>query len=160
MELVVALAIIFLLVAIALPHLLAARDRANEVCAISSLNAIHIAQSIYQNSYPANGYSSSLVNLGNNGSTCETATSTNACLIDSALASGTKDAYLFDLLGDGGDPDRSYTLKATPISASSGDCAFYTDQSGVIQYGSGPPVSAFSAGGTPAGGARCSGNVN
>lgn len=160
-ELLIVLAIIFLLVAIALPHLMTARDRANEVSAVASLRTIHTAQAIYQSDYPAKGYAVSLVNLGNNGSTCETTSASNACLIDSALSSGTKDEYLFDLLGDGQIPDRTYTLKATPMSSSSGDCSFYTDQTGVIQYGSGPALPGLSSGGTPGGGSgRCTGTVN
>ncbi|HEY6253151.1 MAG TPA: prepilin-type N-terminal cleavage/methylation domain-containing protein [Candidatus Angelobacter sp.] len=56
-ELLIALAILFLLVGIAVPHLLTARDRANEVSAIASLKAIHAAESLYQSNYPAKGYS-------------------------------------------------------------------------------------------------------
>jgi type IV pilus assembly protein PilA len=158
-ELLIVLAVVFCIVAIALPHLMTARDRANEASAVASLKAVHAAEMIYQNNYPTKGYSPSLANLGNNGSTCETTSSTNACLIDSALASGMKDGYLFDLLGDGETPDKSYTLKATPLSASSGGCSFYTDQSGVIQYGTGPATPGLSSGGTSGGSSRCSGNL-
>ena len=159
LELMIALAILFVITAIALPRLVTARNRANEASAIISLRTIHTAETIYQNNYPAKGYSASLVNLGNNGSICETSSPTNACLIDSVLASGTKDGYLFDLLGDGRIPDMTYTLKAVP--SSSGDCAFSTDQSGVVQYGLGAPVPGLTSGGGSGGGSsRCSGNVN
>src|SRR5579864_4558452 len=80
LELMITLAIIFALAAIALPRLVTARDRANEASAIISLRNIHTAETIYQNNYPAKGYSASLVNLGNNGSICETTSPTNACL--------------------------------------------------------------------------------
>lgn len=158
-ELLIALAIIFLLVAISLPHLMTARNRAEEASAIASLKAVHAAESLYQNNYPAKGYSPSLVRLGNNGSTCETPSASNACLIDSGLASGLKDGYLFNLLGDGNIPDLSYTLKAIPLSSSSGECPLSMDQSGVIQYGTGPSSGGLSSGGGTYS-SRCQGNVN
>jgi hypothetical protein len=83
--------------------------------------------------YPNVGYSSSLLNLGRNGSTCESVTSTNACLIDDMLATGIKSGYLFDLTGDGATPDAEYSLTAAPVSNGyTGQCSFSSDQSGAV----------------------------
>lgn len=156
-ELLVVVAIILLIAAIALPHLFGARKKANEASAVASISAIQTAEAIYQNTYPAKGYSASLINLGNNGSTCETTSPTNACLLDPVLSSGFKDGYLFDLLGDGNVPDQSYTVTATPQSSSAGECTFSSDQSGSIQSRSGPPAQGLSAG-SASGGGSCGSN--
>lgn len=154
-ELLVVVALILVIAAIALPNLFSARAKANEASAVASIKAIQTAESVYQNTYPQLGYSGSLINLGNNGSTCETLSPTNACLLDPVLSSGLKDSYLFDLLGDGNIPDQSYTLSATPQSSGAGDCSFSSDQSGAIQ--SSPTVSTQgkSGGGTPGSSSSC-----
>lgn len=157
-ELLVAVAIILVIAAIALPHLLGARQSANQASAVASIKAVQAAESIYQNTYPAIGYSSSLSNLGNNGSTCETTSSTNACLIDAVLASGIKDGYIFDLVGDGKTPDAGYTITATPESSAAGGCTLSSDQSGNIHNASPKPTGGFSAGGSGGGGGACGGS--
>lgn len=154
-ELLVVVAIILLIAAIAIPNLFGARKKANEASAVASLKAIQTAESVYQSTYPAQGYSGSLINLGSNGSTCETLSPTNACLLDPVLASGLKDNYLFDLLGDGNVPDQSYTLTATPQSSTAGNCTFSSDQSGAIQSGSSLPTSGKSGSGTAGGNGSC-----
>jgi type IV pilus assembly protein PilA len=132
-ELVIVVAVILVVAAIAVPRLLHARMRANQASATASLKAIQSAEAIYTSSYPAVGYSASLMNLGRNGSTCETVSSTNACLIDDALSTGIKSGYIFDLTGDSFTPDQSYTVTAVPESVgSSGECSFSSDQSGGI----------------------------
>lgn len=158
-ELLVVVAIILLIAAIALPNLFGARKKANEASAVASVKAIQTAESVYLSAYPDKGYSGSLANLGSNGSTCETPSPTNACLIDPILASGLKDGYLFDVLGDGLDPDQAYTLTATPQSTTSGECTFATDQSGTITTSSGLPThgGGFSASGG-SGGSGCTGS--
>jgi type IV pilus assembly protein PilA len=157
-ELLVVVAIILVIAAIVVPHLFDARKKATEASAVASIKAIQTAESIYQDNYPTKGYSPSLINLGSNGSTCETTSSTNACLLDPVLASGIKDGYIFDLLGDGKIPDESYTLTATPQSSASGECTFSSDQSGNIQSMSAKPAQGLSAG-VSSGGSSCgSGN--
>lgn len=133
-ELVVVVAIIVLIAAIALPYLFGARHKADQASAVASIHAIVAAEAIYQNTYTAVGYSPSLANLGSNGSTCETTSLTNACLIEPLLASGVKDGYVFDLLGDGKIPDQSYTITATPESSAEGTCVISSDQSGNLQF--------------------------
>lgn len=145
-ELVLAVAILVVLTAMAMPRLLGARKKAAEASAIGSIKAIQAAESIYQTAYPAIGYSPSLIYLGNNGSTCETTSPTNACLLDAALANGTKDDYIFDLLGDGKTPDQSYSVTANPVSSASGECTFTGDQSGSLQASYGAPPQGRAAG--------------
>ena len=132
-ELVIVVAVILVIVAIAIPRLLHARMSANAASAAGSMRAIHIAETTYAMNYPAVGYSSNLLNLGRNGSTCESVTSTNACLIDDTLATGIKSGYVFDLTGDGFTPDSAYNVSAVPVSNGfSGECSFSSDQSGSI----------------------------
>ena len=132
-ELVIVVAVIVVILAIAVPRLLNARMSANTASAAASIRAIHIAEATYTSNYPAVGYSSNLLNLGRNGSTCESTTSTNACLIDDMLAAGIKSGYVFDLTGDGSTPDTAYSLTAVPVSNGySGQCSFSSDQSGSI----------------------------
>ncbi len=158
-ELVLAMGIIVLIAAIAMPRLMGARKKATEVSAMASIKAIQTAESLYQSTYPAKGYSATLTNLGSNGSTCENPSPSNACLIDEVLASGLKDGYIFDLLGDGKTPDQSYTLTATPVSSASGECTFTADQSGNIQVSSGIAGKGWS-GGTGGGNAGSCDTIN
>ncbi len=132
-ELLIVIAVILAIVAIAIPRLLHARMNANAASAAASIRAIHSAEATYAMSYPQFGYSASLLNLGKNGSTCETVSHTNACLIDDTLATGIKSGYIFELTGDGATPDTTYNVTANPISSgSSGQCSFSSDQSGSI----------------------------
>ena len=132
-ELVIVVAVILVILAIAVPRLLHARMRANQASAAASIRALHSAEAVYASNYPSIGYSTKLVNLGRNGSTCESVTSTNACLIDDALATGIKNGYVFDLIGDGFSPDIAYSVTAAPISNGyTGLCSFSSDQSGTI----------------------------
>jgi prepilin-type N-terminal cleavage/methylation domain-containing protein len=133
-ELVIVIAVILVILAITVPRLLHARMNANAASAAASMRALHIAEATYASNYPALGYSPKLVNLGRNGSNCETVTSTNACLIDDTLATGIKSGYVFDLTGDGFIPDSAYTITADPISNGySGQCSFSSTESGAIQ---------------------------
>ncbi|HEV3316435.1 MAG TPA: prepilin-type N-terminal cleavage/methylation domain-containing protein [Candidatus Angelobacter sp.] len=132
-ELVIVVAVILVILAITVPRLLSARMSANAASAAVSIRALHTAETTYASNYPAIGYSASLINLGRNGSTCETVTSTNACLIDDTLASGIKSGYVFDITGDGFTPDTAYSVTAAPVSNGySGQCSFSSDQSGAI----------------------------
>jgi prepilin-type N-terminal cleavage/methylation domain-containing protein len=154
MELVIVVAVIALIAAIALPYLFRARQHAQAASAAASLNAINLAQQSYQNSYPAVGYSAGLSNLGSNGSTCETTSPTNACLLDPVLAGGIKSGYIFDLVGDGHTPDMEYTVTATPESAATGKCSYTSNQTGAIAAGLPPSQGRFSI--TPStGGGGC-----
>lgn len=129
--------VILIIAAIAIPNLLQGKMRANEAAAVSSVRTIHTAEALYNNSYPQVGYSSSLANLGSNGSDCTRPTSTNSCLImDEALTSGVKSGYMFEIIGDGNKPTASYTVNASPESGVSGRCAISSTEGGELHFSS------------------------
>jgi prepilin-type N-terminal cleavage/methylation domain-containing protein len=136
-EITIVVAIIVLLAAIIVPRMFQAKMKANEASAEASIHAITVAQITYNNSYPAVGFSNSLGKLSGHGSNCETVNSSNACLINSDLGSGLKDGYLFEIVGDGNVPDRSYHLTGVPQALGiSGSCAFSSDQTGALSVAS------------------------
>jgi type II secretory pathway pseudopilin PulG len=139
LELMVVVLVILTLVAIAIPWMLHARMKANEASAIASMRVIRKAEEMYRNVYPTVGYSCSLADLGSHGSNCESTSKTNACIImDSALTSGMKSGYTFELVGDGNTPTTGYTQTALPLSlGNSGRCAFVADQSGAVRLAAG-----------------------
>ncbi|MGZ4876208.1 MAG: prepilin-type N-terminal cleavage/methylation domain-containing protein, partial [Candidatus Angelobacter sp.] len=120
-EILVVVMVILIIAAIAIPNLVHGKMRANEAAAVASVKTINTAEVMYNNAYPEVGYSSSLANLGSNGSSCERPTSSNACLImDEALTSGLKNGYIFEIVGDGNKPTMSYNVNASPESGVSG----------------------------------------
>jgi type IV pilus assembly protein PilA len=140
-ELLIVVAIILVIAAIAIPNLLVARMSANEASAVQSLRTIQSAETAYATTYPSLGFSATLAELGGPGSACA-ASSTQACLIDTILASGTKSGYIITWLGDGLTPSVSYTVNADPISrGSSGRRSFFTNYPGVIRFNDTAPAS-------------------
>jgi len=155
-ELLVVVMIIVLIVAIALPNMTQARMKANEASALASVRTIQTAEVMYSNAYPLVGFAGNLGDLGARGTNCQSTSKTNACLImDSALTSGLKSGYTFEVVGDGGTPAHGYTITATPESVNaSGRCTFTADQTGQILITSpGGTVTRFSvnSGGTGCG---------
>jgi type IV pilus assembly protein PilA len=114
-ELLIVVAIILIIAAIAAPSFLHARMAANESATVGTLRTLNTAQISYNSNYPTVGFASALTNLA--GTTCATTspTSASACLIDSALANGTKSGYLFVLSGVSGTPASAYQVVATPV---------------------------------------------
>lgn len=154
-EILVVVMVILIIAAIAIPNLVHGKMRANEAAAVSSVKTINTAQLMYNDTFPEVGYSSSLANLGTNGSSCEKPTSTSACLImDEALTSGLKNGYMFEIVGDGNAPTAGYTVTAMPESGVSGRCDISSNESGDIHIslpgspgsGGGKSVGAGSAG--------------
>lgn len=143
-ELMVVLLIILLIAAIAIPNMSKARMKANEASALASVRTVQSAEVTYSNSYPGVGFAGNLADLGAHGTDCQTTSKVNSCLImDTALTSGIKSGYTFELLGDGNTPTSGYTLTATPLSANaSGRCTFTADQSGrvTVTDSAGSPV--------------------
>ncbi len=134
-ELLIVVAIIMIIAAIALPNLIMARMSANEASAVQSLRTIQTAETEYATTYPNLGFSATLGALGGNSSSSCVASSSQACLIDNILASGTKSGYTITWTGDGLTPSISYTINADPlVRGSSGRRSFFTDQPGVIRY--------------------------
>jgi prepilin-type N-terminal cleavage/methylation domain-containing protein len=140
-ELLIVVAIILIIAAIAIPNLLAGKMAANEASAVQSLRTIQSAETAYATTYPAVGYSATLVQLSGSGSSPCMATSALACLIDAVLASGVKEGYQITWTGDGLTPSVYYHINADPLArGSSGRRSFYTDYPGVIRYNETAPA--------------------
>ena len=149
-ELLIVVAIILIIAAIAIPNLMRSKMAANEASAVGSLRTINTSCVEYSTTYGI-GYPLKLANLGTSGA----ATSTSSDLIDSVLAAGTKSGYTFTYTG--GSPDAAgavdtYTITATPIAVgSTGQRAFFTDQSGVIRADSTGTAGSATVNSTPIG---------
>jgi type IV pilus assembly protein PilA len=127
-ELLIVVAIILIIAAIAIPNLLRSKMAANEASAVGSLRTINTASVAYSTTYGT--YPAALTNLQPVASG-STPTSTTADLIDSVLSSGTKSGYSF--VWTAGTGNTTYSVAASPVSTSTGQRYFYTDQSGVIR---------------------------
>ncbi len=126
-ELTIVIAVIAIVAAIAVPNLLEARKRANEASAISSLRAVHAAQTIYRGRQPV--YADSMPSLRG--------------FVDDGLAgpvaggpfvteAGRKNGYWFGLTSGGGAYD--WGAAAVPVVwFTSGDRAYFIDESGVVR---------------------------
>jgi prepilin-type N-terminal cleavage/methylation domain-containing protein len=111
-ELLIVVAIILIIASIAIPSLIGARRSANEASAATSIRTINSAQISYNSAYPTVGFAGTLAVLG--GGACLPPSSTSACLIDSQIASGTKNGYTFTLTGASGVPAATYQVIASP----------------------------------------------
>jgi len=138
-ELLVVVSVILIIAAIAIPNLLRSRMAANEASAISSLRSIKTSQVVYQSSYGP-GFAATLAELSDGGAIANCVpptppTATSSCLLDSALASGTKSGYKFTYAPvAAGGSITSYTIHADPItSGGSGQRHFFSDESLVIR---------------------------
>ena len=113
-ELLIVVAIILIIAAIAIPNLLRARIAANESAAVGALRTLNTAQISYNSTYPSVGFASTLGNLA--GTSCTPPSSSGACLIDTALAGGTKSGYSFSITGVSGSPAGAYQMFASPLA--------------------------------------------
>jgi prepilin-type N-terminal cleavage/methylation domain-containing protein len=132
-ELLIVVAIILIVAAIAIPNFLRSRMAANEASAVGSTRSINTAAVTYTSSYPELGYPATLADMG--GSACAATSSTNACLLDTVLASGTKAGYTFVWVGDGLTPSVGYTITTTPAAVGqTGQRQFCSDSTNLIHY--------------------------
>jgi type IV pilus assembly protein PilA len=132
-ELLIVVAIILIIASIAIPNLLSARRQANETAAATAIKTINTAQISYYSTYPTIGYASALSALG--GTNCVPPSSTSACLIDSQLASGTKNGYTFTLTGVNGNPAATYQIIASPsVPNQTGVRYFCSFADGTVRY--------------------------
>jgi prepilin-type N-terminal cleavage/methylation domain-containing protein len=121
-ELLIVVAIILIIAAIAIPNLLRARIAANESAAASGIRTINTAEITFNSTYPATGYSASLVALGPGGVAvaCPAPpTNLSSCLIDGVLASGVKGGYTYGYTPTGAAPATGYQVAAKPTTANS-----------------------------------------
>ncbi len=131
-ELLIVVAIILVIAAMAIPSYLHARIAANESSAVAALRTLNTAQITYNSSYPTVGYASSLTALS--GTSCNSPTSSSACLIDTALAAGLRNGYTFTLTPGSGTPLPAYTVNASPVQAGySGARYFCSFQDAVVR---------------------------
>ena len=137
-ELLIVVAIILIIAAIAIPNLMRSRMAANEASAVGSVRTINTAEVTYSSAYPDVGFTTTLSNLAGAASACASTTgasSTQACLIDAVLGSGTKSGYNFALANGSGTPNNTFTDNADPVTpGQSGQRHFFSDQTGVIRY--------------------------
>ena len=137
-ELLIVVAIILIIAAIAVPNFLRAKISANESSAVSSIHAVNTAEITYATMYTTIGFSASLGDLGDGGTTPCPGTANAACFIDKNLASGSKAGYNFTYVQDASaNPSQGYTINADPITSGvTGQRGFYSDQSNVIRANS------------------------
>jgi prepilin-type N-terminal cleavage/methylation domain-containing protein len=131
-ELLVVVAVILIIAAIAIPNYIQSKMRANEASAVQNLRNISTAEIVYSTTYGIN-YSTSLVQLSGTGINPD---QNNAGLIDEVLATGIKSGYVIaytQLTTDANGHTATYSVTADPLSASTGQRHFYTDQSCVIR---------------------------
>ena len=135
-ELLIVVAIILIIAAIAIPNLLRARMQANEASAVASLHAVNTAEIAYSSAFPTIGFSATLTDLGDGGTSPCPGTPTASCYIDTTLASGTKSGYIFTYVQDASStPSLHYTLNADPVTRGiSGQRSFYSSDGNVPRY--------------------------
>src|SRR3982074_1990122 len=128
-ELLIVVAIILIIAAIAIPNLLRSKMAANEASAVASLRTLNTSIVAFQTTYATDP--ALLADLGPAG----TPSSTAADLVDSLLGKdpAVKSGYSIAYVKGSGTPITTYTLIATPVSTSTGQRKFFTDQSGVIR---------------------------
>ena len=145
-ELLIVVAIILIIAAIAIPNLLRSKMAANEASAVASMRTLNTTIVAYQTTYATDP--PNLASLG----PATTPSSTAADLVDNLLGKdpAVKSGYSIAYVAGTTTPVTTYTLIATPISASTGQRKFFTDQSGVIRQttdGTTPSVSSTPIGG-------------
>jgi type IV pilus assembly protein PilA len=138
-ELLVVVAVILIIAAIAIPNYIQSKMRANEASAVQSLRNISTAEIVYSTTYGI-GYTSLLIHLSGSGIAPD---QNNAGLIDEVLASGTKQGYTIiytPLTKDGLGNVATYSVTADPMTTTTGQRHFYTDQTCVIRSNSAVPA--------------------
>lgn len=113
-ELLIVVAIILVIAAIAVPSYLKARIQANESAAVGSLRTLNVAQASYFSAYPSVGFATTLTALG--GTSCNPPGPTSGCIVDTALAAGSRSGYSFTLGGASGTPNEAYQITLDPTS--------------------------------------------
>jgi prepilin-type N-terminal cleavage/methylation domain-containing protein len=135
-ELLIVVAIILIIAAIAIPNLLRSKMAANQASAVASLRTLNTSTVLYYTNYGI--YPTALSQLGPVGT--GTVSSTLADMIDSTLAaastvaSGGKSGYYFTWAAGG--TTGAYTINADPVSTSTGQIHYFTDNSLVIRSNS------------------------
>jgi type IV pilus assembly protein PilA len=131
-ELLIVVAIILIIAAIAIPNLIKSKMAANEASAVGSVRTINTGEVNYAASCPATGFSTNLAGLSGGGG-CQGGVG----IIDQVLAGGAKSGYTFTeagVTGTDGLNDTYSTIALPATVGTTGQRAFYSDQTGVIRY--------------------------
>ncbi len=135
-ELMIVVSIILIIAAIAIPLFIRSRMQSHEASAIASLRTISSAQEQFRTQGVRDDNSDGVPDYGDLIELAESGPS-GPGFIDSALGSGIKSGYFFEIevfAGDNVDPPR-YSARAFPVSYSrTGVRNFYVDQEGVIRF--------------------------
>jgi len=137
-ELLIVIAIILIIAAIAMPKLTKAKMFALEMAATRNLYTINTAQVQYFSTYGR--WATTLAELGPPASSGAAASAAAADLLSGDMASGTKQGYVYIMVGS----PQGYTVNANPqVYNTTGSRSFFTDQSTVIhQHLGSEPASA------------------
>ena len=148
MELLIVIAIILILMLMAIPTFGTLKKRANDLSAVNSVQKILGAETQYESTYPANGYSCTLSALGGDPSSGPPSPA-SAQLIQGALTTGYLSGYIFKIGNctkvnvNGSDRITGYEITAVPQTVGkTGDRSYCADESGTIKF-------------DPAGGTNC-----
>jgi len=126
-ELLIVIAVIGVIAALALPHLIRSKMSANESSAIGSLKTLASAEAIYWN---LNSGYTTLQGLN------------DANLIDDKLGSGTKSGYLFTSAGVIN--ESQYSFQADPLNSNTGVRHFFIDETMTLRVSMDGPANSSS----------------
>jgi type IV pilus assembly protein PilA len=139
MELLIVISIMLVLMLIAIPNFAKMRIQANQTSAIQSLRAIYSAQIQYQTNYPAQGFASSLVQLGGDPKSGPP-TPQSAQFLQADLAGGQKSGYTFAIVNttkvtvNNQDQYTGYEATAVPQAVGrTGQNGYCIDQQGEVR---------------------------
>lgn len=144
-ELLVVISVLLVLVSMAIPALQSARRASNHAAAAAAIHTLVVAQNVYQEAYPAVGYTNTLANLGPpSASGCPTPAKENACNIDWTLAqaftggnTGSRGGYVYNVIADdagsGAGVNVEFMVSAAPLTNQIGTKAFCATDSGEIR---------------------------
>jgi prepilin-type N-terminal cleavage/methylation domain-containing protein len=125
-ELMIAITIIAVIIAIAVPNLISSRKNANEIAAIGSLKTIANAQQLYREADKENDGEFDFGSL---------AELSNTTMIDGTLGAGNRAGYSFETNSGSVNPSFLWFALANPrLPLSSGDRYFCTNNRGQIFY--------------------------
>jgi type IV pilus assembly protein PilA len=117
-ELLIVVMVILVLAVIAVPNLIRSKIAANEASAIQTVRQISTAEMTYNNSYPSVGFSPDLPSLGGPAAGCMP-DQTHACILDSAVVSGSKSGYKFfaaGFVGAGLTANTTFVASSAPLN--------------------------------------------
>jgi type IV pilus assembly protein PilA len=139
-ELLIAIVIILIIAALAVPRLLHSRLAANEADAVASIKSINAAEVTYQTTYPTRGFAAQLSALAGSRS-CKPSPA-SACLLDNSLSTGIKNGYSFNAIGTK-QTDKGiymdYAAGGAPVAyGETGVRLFCSMSDGVVRYSANP----------------------